>query len=80
MSHRRRSKHGVKGRPPRRQIVLFEPPDIACPKQRNHTRAPGEYDKWIDWAETMKRTHTQVPCTGCGRLVIWERKAAKVNQ
>ena len=47
-----------------------------CPKSRLHTRCPSGYVAWHEWAEKKSRRHVQTRCPGCGRWVIWKRKAA----
>lgn len=46
---------------------------VSCTTPNLHTRQPWGYVAWHEWAEKMSRTHVQVECPGCGRLMIWKR-------
>ena len=41
----------------------------------HHTPAPERYTGWGNWADRMRKTHSQVRCQGCGRWAIWLPKA-----
>lgn len=42
---------------------------------RGHTRSPGGYVAWHEWAERKARTHIQHRCPKCGLWAIWKKRA-----
>jgi hypothetical protein len=51
-------------------------PNPDCPQHELHTPQPNGYIQCHDWAEEMSKTHKQIMCDGCDRLLIWIEKRA----
>lgn len=51
-----------------------------CPNRANHTPdVPQGYMQFYEWADNMRKTHTQTQCWGCGLWLIWEPKEVMLD-
>lgn len=55
---------------PTKYIDPFEQ-DKRCPNFPKHTKCPGEYQSWHEWAEKKSETHFQILCPSCNLYKIW---------
>jgi hypothetical protein len=53
-----------------RREATMAPPKT-CPRADEHTKCPGGYLAWHEWAEQMTKTHRQIRCPGCGLYEVW---------
>lgn len=51
-----------------------------CPDKGKHTKSPGGYLAWHEWAAKKARTHVQERCPACGFWAIWKPKSVLVQR